>query len=306
MKGYVTLAVIVSVILLSFPPLLLADNGQQSGDAADETLSITVKHSDEDLSSDISLKDLTVYETAAQISWDAPIEAIKAQALACMTLFQYQMLSGGVVENTCLSYPSAYNEEYWKTTLGDSFEKAMATYHEAVQAVFGKQIVCDGQPIMALSHLMNSGVTENGAVLIGQELSYLQSVASPADATATDQLQSLSFTLADGKERLTKLLGKAPTGDAASWFTECRKTVAGTVEELVVCSQSLKGKQIKETFGLPSSAFDVTVQGEQIVFTVHGNGHFIGLSTYGAIAMAKDGHSFEDILCHYYTGVTIV
>ncbi len=305
MKGYGILAMVVSIVLLSFPPLMLSGDDRQRSAETSEFQSVTVHHTDEDASSEMALMDMTVYETAAQISWDAPIEAIKAQALACYTLLYYQMLTADIVENTCLPYPTSYTETYWKTTLGEHFEEAMTIYRSAVQSVYGKLIVCDSKPIMALSHTMNGGVTENGHVLIGEELPYLQSVASPADATATEQLKTMTFTIADTKERLTALLETAPTGEATTWFGACQKTSAGTVETVAVCGQTISGRRLQEVFALSSAAFDVAVQGEQIVFTVHGNGHFVGLSTYGAIAMAMDGHTFDEILDHYYTDVAI-
>ena len=36
-----------------------------------------------------------------------------------------------------------------------------------------------------------------------------------------------------------------------------------------------------------------------------GSGHNVGMSQYGAYAMAQQGKTFRDILTFYYTGVTI-
>ena len=36
-----------------------------------------------------------------------------------------------------------------------------------------------------------------------------------------------------------------------------------------------------------------------------GNGHNVGMSQWGANAMAKQGYSYRDILNFYYTGITI-
>lgn len=48
-----------------------------------------------------------------------------------------------------------------------------------------------------------------------------------------------------------------------------------------------------------------TVQNGTFVFSGNGNGHGVGLSQNGAQAMAQNGYSYEEILQHYYTGVTI-
>lgn len=46
----------------------------------------------------------------------------------------------------------------------------------------------------------------------------------------------------------------------------------------------------------------VGVSGEGVVISGHGNGHGVGLSQYGAIGMAKDDYTAEEILAHYYGG----
>lgn len=41
------------------------------------------------------------------------------------------------------------------------------------------------------------------------------------------------------------------------------------------------------------------------VFTAYGYGHGVGMSQEGAIAMAKAGSSYDEILTHYFTGTTV-
>ncbi len=45
--------------------------------------------------------------------------------------------------------------------------------------------------------------------------------------------------------------------------------------------------------------------GEAFTFDVTGYGHGVGMSQYGANAMARAGSTWQEILTHYYTGVTI-
>lgn len=44
---------------------------------------------------------------------------------------------------------------------------------------------------------------------------------------------------------------------------------------------------------------------KQVRFYVTGYGHGVGMSQYGANAMAKQGKSAKQILLHYYTGAEI-
>ena len=48
-----------------------------------------------------------------------------------------------------------------------------------------------------------------------------------------------------------------------------------------------------------------TVENGTFVFEGSGNGHGVGLSQNGAQGMAQQGDSYEEIIKHYYTGVTI-
>ena len=57
---------------------------------------------------------------------------------------------------------------------------------------------------------------------------------------------------------------------------------------------------VRELSGAVSSG-----SGDLFTITGTGNGHNVGMSQYGANAMAKQGYSYEDILNFYYTNVTI-
>ena len=45
--------------------------------------------------------------------------------------------------------------------------------------------------------------------------------------------------------------------------------------------------------------------GDEIFFQTRGYGHRVGMSQYGAQAMAQAGSGYEEILLHYYTGVSL-
>ena len=52
------------------------------------------------------------------------------------------------------------------------------------------------------------------------------------------------------------------------------------------------------------TSFSVTEEGE-IEITTYGFGHRVGLSQYGAKAMAEAGAGFDEILTHYYDGAAV-
>ena len=68
---------------------------------------------------------------------------------------------------------------------------------------------------------------------------------------------------------------------------------------------AVKGSRVRTIFGLRSASFDLEMGGGKAVFYVTGYGHGVGMSQYGANALAKEGKTWREILLHYYTGVTI-
>ena len=50
---------------------------------------------------------------------------------------------------------------------------------------------------------------------------------------------------------------------------------------------------------------NIELLGETIKITTKGYGHGVGMSQYGALGMAKNGYTYEQILKHYYTDTEI-
>ena len=54
-----------------------------------------------------------------------------------------------------------------------------------------------------------------------------------------------------------------------------------------------------------SNTSSASVSADTFVFTGKGSGHGVGMSQYGANGMAKQGYTYDEILKHYYTGITV-
>ena len=57
---------------------------------------------------------------------------------------------------------------------------------------------------------------------------------------------------------------------------------------------------------LNSTKFHVEPGNEEIIFWVSGYGHRVGMSQYGAEAMAVQGNAFDQILQYYYSGTELM
>ncbi len=309
MKGYGVLFCLAALLLWLMPLGFQAVRPTAAPTATTETQgeeSFTVAHTaDPAVTETMSAADLTLFETIASIAPDAPLEAIKAQAVACYTALCYRRDVAAAPIRTTLSFPEAYTEAYWTGIWGEQAEAHLATYRTALEAVRGQRVTFNGQPIMAVYHVMNAGKTEEASVLWGDDLPYLRSVASPADALRVDLHTTVTVPTAEAEAALKTLCQTEAPGEPSTWFGEAERTEAGTVKTITVCGKPLEGRQLRDAFSLPSAAFEVQVQDGQVLFTVSGNGHFVGMSVCGAVAMAEDGAAYDAILKHYYTGVEL-
>jgi stage II sporulation protein D len=65
-------------------------------------------------------------------------------------------------------------------------------------------------------------------------------------------------------------------------------------------------KNLRRDFDLKSSYFQISVNGDTVIFSGKGYGHGVGLCQEGGNAMAALGYTAEQILKFYYKGVSVV
>ena len=74
---------------------------------------------------------------------------------------------------------------------------------------------------------------------------------------------------------------------------------------MIIGGKEYNGTQLRSMLKLRSTAFTVAVREEVIYITTRGYGHRVGMSQYGADAMAVAGNSYSQILAHYYQGAVL-
>ena len=65
---------------------------------------------------------------------------------------------------------------------------------------------------------------------------------------------------------------------------------------------------IMKQSGLPtlkSAKFDVSVDGDRVIFTTYGYGHGVGMSQWGAQVLAENGKTYDEILKYYFRNIEI-
>lgn len=172
----------------------------------------------------------------------------------------------------------------------------------AVKSTQGYVMTYGGKPICAVFHSSSGGRTENAEDVWGNYNPYLRSVAD--EDNSPNKNWTVSFTSAEMQKLLAR--GSKDVGAVKSVQminSNARSAVVrfkgskGTID--------LSGVKLRSLLGLKSSMFTARNAGGQVIFEGHGYGHGLGMSQYGAKAMAEKGKSWQDILKHYYTNVSI-
>lgn len=236
-------------------------------------------------------------------------EAIKAQAVALYTNAVASSLSQ---EGYAAKINTQKNEGYIDIdTLKSMWGKNFDTYYEkiksAVDETFGDVVSYDGKLICAAYHFLCSGKTESAENVWGQKVPYLVSVESEGDTFNSELTSNKKIPINEVREIFEESFDDIflPKDDSLL-FTDFSYSDSGTVLSVTVGNIKLTGQKIREMFSLPSALFTISADKENITFNVTGRGHCVGMSLYGADFLARQGKSFDEILCHYYKNCSVV
>lgn len=231
-------------------------------------------------------------------------EALKAQSVAARTYTRKALVTGGkhgdgsvCTESTCCQ--GYLTEENYLERGGTP--ESVDKIHRAVLSTSGQVLTYEGELIEAAYFSCSGGTTEDAAAVWGTDFPYLQSVDSPGEEAAAVYSQTLEFT----PEEFAAALDRNLSGNPQDWFTVTTYTEGGGVAAMTICGQRYTGTQLRALLGLRSTAFTVAADAQKIIITTRGYGHRVGMSQYGADAMAVSGSTFRQILAHYYPGTVL-
>ena len=122
-----------------------------------------------------------------------------------------------------------------------------------------------------------------------------------AQATAKNKFGTTADKLTRGQCALIAADSAAPE----SWFGETTLTASGYAASLPVCGQTVSGTALRRALGLRSACFNIRYQDGSFLITTKGYGHGVGLSQWGAKALAEQGWTYEAILTHYFPGTQL-
>ena len=316
----IIMGLILPGMMLNFAALLLKQPASEAVDAQEDTvidvpvpakvtqtesvpLRIAFLKSD-GKTEEADMDDYLVGVVLAEMPAWFEAEALKAQAVVARTYTLKARVTGGkhgggsvcTQSGCCQAYISEADFLQKGGTIKD-IEKVRAAVVQTSDLV----LVYDGDLIEATYFSCSGGSTEDAVAVWGTVYPYLQAVESPGEEEAKWYTDTVIFP----KEQFCRLLG-IPGEDPGGWFGEVTYTDGGGVENIVIGGQAYAGTQLRSLLGLRSTAFEITPSEDHIVIATKGYGHRVGMSQYGAEAMAVKGSNYREILAHYYPGTELV
>ena len=281
----------------------------------DEKKKIKLLHSQTGNIEELVLDEYLYGVVSSEMPANFEIEALKAQAVVARTYTIYQTMynsskhtDADICDNYACCQAWISKEERMAKWGQDEAEGNWNKIVEAVNSTTGKIVAYNGKPINAFFHANSGGVTESSLNIWGGiDYPYLKSVETAGESEYSQYSSQVKITK---EELLNKMKEKYPDCEIDFSQTDCIKiqeyTTSGRVKTIKIGNKEIAGTEARTILGLKSTNFSVVIEGEEIIFSVTGYGHGVGMSQTGADSMAKTGANYETIIKHFYTGVEII
>lgn len=226
-------------------------------------------------------------------------EATKAQAVAIYTYIKYYEQKGEYAEIGTKANPSDF-------------------IRECVEEIDGLAMFYDGKYIMAPFSASTGGYSAASKNVWGGDLPYLQSVKNDFDDLDTKNYGKVTtYTVDEVREKIESKTDIRLSDNYSEWIRILsindniyagQLSIDGHTEAKIAGKTRTITGHILRTYvlNIRSTAFTVSYSNGVFTITTYGYGHGVGLSQMGANLYAKYGHyTFDQILHHYFTGITI-
>lgn len=254
----------------------------------------------------VSEKEYLIGSLLAQTNADFDIEMIKSQAVVIYTNTLFEKIKNKEKTFDIESNDTLYFDEMKaKNFHGEKYETLLSKIETAIGEVSGQKVTYNSQLVFLPYFYCSDGKTEDAYFVWGKEIEYLKPAISEGDSINPNLKTVYTVTLEEFKKALYDTYkleipdGKTPT-IAIGGRTESGTVTTCTVEEL-----TMTGQNFRSLFNLCSANFDIKTNDAYLEIICYGNGHYVGMSQYGADFLARQGHNYKEILKHYYTGIEI-
>lgn len=254
---------------------------------------------------EMSVEDYVPAVLAGEMAGDWPMEALKAQAILART-FVLQFVSEkesryeGADISTDIEEAQAYNAD----AVNDRIR-------QAVRETRGLVLNAGGELPYAWFHAHSGGLTaraKEGLDYEKDEPGYTQCVKgmendeAPAEAAAWQAAFTMDEVIAAAKDMGAKIsevtdiaIGQRGESGRAMTLLISGKEVSAPAFRIAIGSTKMRSCLLES----------LRIEDGQVRMSGKGYGHGVGMSQWGAYAMAKQGKTAEEIVMHYFAGVTL-
>lgn len=254
----------------------------------------------------VDIEEYVMGVVAGEMKNDWPIEALKAQAILARTFV--------------LKFCDTKQSRYEGADISTDIEEAQAyapenindRVRQAIEDTRGQVMSADGEYPHAWFFAHAGGKTELPSIALDYndvDPDYLAVVDSPDSEKAPDDVKNwtVEFTF-DEVMHATEKLGLELENITSVEMGE--KGASGRVKTIAINGREISAPSFRIAIGagkLKSTMLtDIEIGEDRVTFSGSGYGHGVGMSQWGAYALAEEGKSAEAIVLHYFSGIDIV
>lgn len=249
------------------------------------------------------LEEYIVGVVAAEMPASFDLEALKAQAIASRTFALKRTSFGKSKIEPTVSAQAYASPSQRKKDWGAKYQKNEKKIRKAVQATKGQVLTYKKDLITAMFFSTSNGQTESAKSYSGQVVPYLQSVTVPTSEKESPRFHTnYTFTLMQWNNAFNQQWTKSQI-----YNIKIARNSSGRVKYIASGTKKWTGREVREKLQLASSDFTVAwdTDTKKVKVQTTGYGHGVGMSQYGAKALAEKGASSSEILHHFYQHVKI-
>lgn len=264
---------------------------------------VRIKREKKNIIETIPLEEYIVGVLAGEMPISFEIEALKAQAVASRSYALNKIANNKDKEydvvDTIMNQVYLDND-YLKSVWENTYVTKINKLKTAVNETFGEYLDYNGSIVNAMFFSTSNGYTEDSKNVFGFEAAYLKSVNSPWDEeTSTAFNSSKEISLQEFYEKLNLPYQEKLTVKIT------KRSPTNRILNLKINNQDFASRELYNKLSLKSTDFVIIQNGSNIIIKTKGYGHGVGMSQYGALGMAKQGKTYEEILSHYYKDTKI-
>lgn len=230
-------------------------------------------------------------------------EAFKAQAVAARSYalkrMEYNKDNDYDLVDSIMNQVYLDNE-YLKKAWGSDYITNINKLREVVNETSLEYLDYEGEVIDAMFFSTSNGYTEDSITVFNIDLPYLQSVKSAWDEDTSSAFRASKTISAN---TFYDTLGLKYSDNLE--VKVLKRSSTNRILNIKINDKEFTGREIYNKLGLKSTDFSLKKEGSDIIIKTTGYGHGVGMSQYGALGMAKEGYTYDEILKYYYLGTTI-